>query len=121
MAKHETSIMDKVGVWAFIIGLLLTLIIALIKPAALSSKGIVALISILGLVVGLINVADAEVNLYLLATITLLLSANSLIGVMNFLSITNVFTTFLQGVIIFVAPGAVIVSLRALYDVAKSK
>lgn len=113
--KKNRSVMEKVGVWAYVVGFLIALIVALISPVGLASTWIVVL-AILGFIVGLLNIADSEVHLYLTASVAFIVSAwafMAMIGNWMFLK------TFMQAIIVFTAPGALVVSFKALYHVAK--
>jgi len=101
--------MQKAGSWAFVIGL----IVAVIMGFAGTGTTTLWVLAVLGLIVGLINVTHKESQLYLIATIAFLVSASSLTLIMASLK------PFLENVMVFVAPGAAIVALRALYNIAK--
>lgn len=109
MAKKSSA---KLGVWAFIVGLIIAIIAAFF---GMNNTWVIVL-GILGIIVGLLNITNREVMLYLLASITLMISAGSLNAVVGKVVY---FSVFLGYVIAFVAPGAAIVSLRALYEVAR--
>ncbi len=111
--------LQKVGVMAFIIGLIISLIAGFISTAGLGIWTIVIL-GLLGVIVGLINIADKEVRLFLLASITFMISASSLATILSVFPGGSYFQTIMQTIVVFVAPGAAVVSLRALYDVARA-
>lgn len=113
--KKKKSVLEKVGVWAFVIGFLIALIVALMSPVGLTTSWAVILAA-LGFIVGLLNITDAEVGTYLLASIAFIVSAwafMATIGEWAFLR------TFMHAIIVFTAPGAIVVSFKALYVVAK--
>jgi len=102
--------MQKVGSWAFIIGLIIAIVAGVLgTPGGLT----VWVLAVLGLVVGIINVTHSEAQLYLVASIAFLVSAASLIVILPPLA------KMLTNIIIFVGPSAAVVALRALYDIAK--
>lgn len=113
---------EKIGVWAFYIGLIITLVIAIISPFAGTGFGttFAAILVILGIIVGLLNIQDRETITYLVASITLLLVAASL-GTFAALIpyIGRMISTFMQGLILFVGPGAAIVAIKTFYHVAR--
>ena len=86
------------------------------------------MLGVLGLVVGLMNITEKELSLYLLASLTFLLSANALsvtltrvVGVVPFVSSWITFIDpLLANVTLFVAPGAAVVALKALYVTSKN-
>jgi hypothetical protein len=111
--------MEKIGVWSFIVGLILALIAALVWP----NTGWVALVlGILGILVGLINISDKETTTYLIAAIALIVGAGGLVDIIAKANIAVDFLTSLMYYIIaFVAPGAVVVAIKAIFGVARGK
>jgi hypothetical protein len=115
MEKNEF----KLGVWAFIIGLILAIIFALVSGTNSPSWAIIAL-AILGIIVGLLNVTGREVEKFLVAAIAFLLSFNALGYVFN--KIAEQWTaigTFFNLISVFMAAAAIIVSIKALYNLAR--
>lgn len=102
----------KLGSWAFIIGLVIAVLFGLFGTAGSTTMMVLA---VLGLIVGLLNVTHGEAHMYLIASIAFLLSANSLTMILSSLG------EMMKNIVTFVAPGAAIVALRALYDIAKAK
>lgn len=99
----------KIGSWAFVIGLLVAVIAGLRGTGGTTTW----ILAVLGLIVGMINVGHGESKLFLIAAIAFMVSANSLALIFGLLEQT------LDNIIVFVAPGAAVVALRALYDIAK--
>lgn len=117
MAKKngKKGIMEKVGVWSYVIGFIIALVVAIISPMALTA-GWATVLVILGLIVGLANITDQEVTTYLIAAMAFVISAWALgttMGTWAFLK------TFMSAIIVFTAPGSLVVSFRALYFVAR--
>lgn len=103
---------------AFIVGIIVALVAALLGLNATWAWVLI----ILGLVVGLVNIGDDEVNGYLMAALVFIVSAGTLNSLEFIQAAANgMLSNFLQAVVLFVAPGAAITALRALYEVAKSK
>ena len=114
------KIIEKIGVIALIVGLVIAFIISLFYTE-LSATAIVIL-GILGVIVGLVNVTDEEVMHYLLASLVFVVSASALQDLVGVVPVVGGWAaTFLNSVIVLVAPAAAIVSLRALYEVAREK
>ncbi len=106
------------GSWAFIIGLVISILAGFVTTGLEGSYAIV--LAILGLIVGLLNVRDKEVQLFLIAAIGFMLAASSLANVVAFSATAeNVLRTILSYVVVFVSPAAAIVGLRAIYDISK--
>jgi len=115
MAK--TNMLPTIGAWAFVIGLVLAIIAGFVTAGV--DSNIALGLGVLGLIVGLLNVTDKEVMLYLLASITFLVAAGSLSTVLS--AILGQLGLVLGYIQVFVGPGAAIVALKAFYDIAKSR
>lgn len=119
--SNEPSIMRKIGPWAFIIGLLIAIVSGgLIKPTQL----MIWFLAILGLVVGLLNITESETSHYLLATIAFLVSSSSLTTVITGIPIIgqelgSYIAPIVTNIVIFIAPGAAVVALKALYAISR--
>ena len=120
MAKK--SIWPKVGSWSFIAGIVIAILVGLVSGGDMSS-GTASLLGILGLIVGLLNIADEEVNLFLLAALVFLVSASAITAVTGVLpgTIAGWLTGFFTALVVFTAPAAFVVSLVALYHIAKDQ
>jgi len=106
--------MEKIGNWAFIVGVLLAIIAGFV-----AIPQITLILVVLGVIVGLLNVSAKETEGFLLAAIAL-----GIAGSANLSSIPGVgpaLTALLGNVRVLVAPAIVIVALKALYDTASSK
>ena len=114
---EKKSFLTKIGPWSFIIGLILSAGTAIfIEP----NTGILWVLGTLGLIVGLLNISDREVRTYLIATIAFLVSASSLATILEPIPLIGpAVQPFLTNVVIFIAPGAAIVALKALYMISK--
>lgn len=113
--KNSKKLIEKIGVWAYVVGFIIALLVAIASPTTLTA-GSAALLAILGIIVGLINITDQEVSTYLMAAVAFIISAWALgdtIGAWPFIK------TFMTAIIVFTAPGALVVSFKALYNVAK--
>jgi hypothetical protein len=112
----------KLGAWAFIIGLVLAIIIAvwsgLNKTA--TPPWAVILLAVLGIIVGLLNITGAEVQKFLVAAIAFLLSFSSLGTVLKALVNWTGVDTFFYLLAVFIAPAAAIVAIKALFAIAKN-
>jgi hypothetical protein len=109
------KIWNKIGAYSFVVGLVLALIAAFVTPNS-TNNNIFWFLGIVGLIIGFLNISDKEINLYLISSITWLLiylSFNNIFGNVYFL------TSLITYIVIFVAPGAAIISLKALYNISK--
>ena len=117
MAK-KSRMMDKVGVWSYVVGLLIAIIVGLFATDL--GGWATWLLVILGIIVGILNIGDEEVVAFLVATIAFIVGATALNGALSSFGWTVV-ARFLDAIVMFTAPGAIIVAFKALYHVAKNK
>lgn len=111
--------MDIIGSWVFLIGLILAIIIAVLSATNVPTWAVVVL-AIIGLIVGIANVTDAEAHHFLIAGIAFLLSFQALSGVITELALGWLaVSTFFSLLSIFIAPAIAIVALKVLYDITK--
>lgn len=115
--------LKQIGPWAYIIGVA----IALLAGFAMPENAMVALaLGALGLIVGLLNITDKEVQLFLVASIAFIVGASSLGAVLAglFTAVPLGFSgtalvAALQYMVAFTAPAAAVVGLLALYRLSK--
>ncbi|MGV8176759.1 MAG: hypothetical protein ACP5NX_03100 [Candidatus Bilamarchaeaceae archaeon] len=113
---------EKYGEYAFILGVVIAIVLGVLSAqAAPYSQMLNAALAVLGLIVGLMNIKDKEVNTFLLASLVLLTSA---VAIGNAFVIIPQFQTWVVGFVsaltAFVAPAAVVVALKAVYNLARS-
>ncbi len=104
--------MDKVGKYAFIAGL----IICVLAGFGLEASWVPWVLAVLGLVVGVLNIAEKEVQGFLLAAIGLIMSASA-IAILPFVG--GVLVTILAYLIVFIAPAVLVVALKSLLATAR--
>lgn len=109
---------EKLGSWAFIIGVLVAIIAGLIPDIITADVAALGLV-ILGVIVGLVNVTRKETNTFLLASIALLLASAAGLNILPLLG--NAVVAILQNIAALIAPAAIIVALKAVWDTAKRK
>lgn len=118
--------LKEIGPWAYIAGVLLALVMGFVAPA----DGMWALVlGILGVLVGLLNVTDKEVNMFLLASIAFIVAASSLsdlvvklgaaTGVAEAVTLTGGVSSALNYMVAFTAPAAALIAVLALYKLSK--
>lgn len=117
MKKHM-NVVQKVGSWAFIVGL----IVAIIAGFWPIGTTMTTVLIILGLIVGFLNVTGKETNSFLFASLVLvvmtslggqLLSSIQFVGPM----LQSIFTAMM----LFIIPAALIVALKAIYALAEAE
>ena len=115
LPPHKTT--HFVGAWAYIIGIVVALAASIWRPQGLDYLTI-AVLAVLGIVVGVLNITDEEVVTFLVASLAFIVSASSVRLVLADLLFVE---TFMNAVIIFTAASAFIVSVKAIFQVAKNE
>lgn len=111
--------MRSIGGIAFIIGLVLAALISLFS-AGMAPAWAVYILGLLGLIVGLLNITDKEIQLFLVASIAFLISFSALSGVFTLLALGwDAVGVFFSLMTVFVAPATAIVAIKALYQLTK--
>lgn len=105
---------ERFGGWAFIIGVILAVLLAFLPNPLL-----VVVLILLGLLVGVLNVTAEESTKFLVATIALLVAGAA--GLSALPSVGSIISSILKNIVAFVAPAALIVSLKAVYELAAKK
>ena len=106
----------RVGEWAFLVGLLLAIVLGLF-PQALTATTTTAVLVVLGFIVGLVNIVKREDDNFLIASIALLVAGTAGYGVLP--GIGAYLGAVLTNITAFVAPAAVIVAIREIYQLAR--
>ena len=116
---------EKIGAWSFIIGVILAIIVGLAGKYVgmpITSANVVLVLGLLGIIVGVLNVTDREVGLFLIATIAFLTAVAALENVLKSIPVVgDVLNPVIQCVALFVAPGAAIIAIKALWDISKAR
>ena len=115
-AKRKAASAPKVGEWAFLVGLLLAIVLGLF-PQALAVTTVTAVLVALGIIVGLVNVTSKESHGFLLAAVALLVAGSAGYGILP--GVGNYLGSILTNISTFVAPAAVIVAVKAVYELAR--
>lgn len=107
---------EKIGRWAFLIGILIAVLLGF-TTFAYSSLVLV----ILGLIVGFFNISDKETNSYLIAVVAMLVVGISGLQVFDVLGSTlNAWIqTVLTSFITFVAASGFIVATKSVLQMSK--
>lgn len=114
---------STLGPWAFILGIVIALLAGVFAP---NDTAVVLLLTLLGLVVGLLNVEDKEAGQFLLASVAFIIAASGLQSVFSAFQIYSgldiagaVISSIVSYIIVFAAPAAGIVGLKVLIMVSK--
>jgi hypothetical protein len=105
--------MEKIGTWAFMIGVLIAVVAGLIP--SLPASQVAWVLVILGLVVGFLNIRAREVQEFLVACIAILVVS----GMGGLPPLGRTLGSILTNMISFVAPAALLVALRAVWMLAE--
>ncbi len=109
---------QKIGSWAFIIGVVIAIIAGILGVSVFGdfATWLPLLFVILGIIIGLLNIADKEINHFLVAVIALLVA-----GAVNW-AVIPVVGTWLAGIFsniaTLMAPAAVIVGIKVVWNMA---
>ena len=117
MAKSKAKAIDrqKIGHYAFIAGIVVAILVALIE--GIRGDPATWVLVILGVIVGFVNIKAKEITEFLVAALVLLISFG-----MTALTLASLHTTLgvmWGNVITFVAPAAIVVAIKAVYVLAE--
>ncbi|MCK5042500.1 MAG: hypothetical protein KAJ20_00255 [Candidatus Aenigmarchaeota archaeon] len=111
---------EKVGAFAFFLGIALAVIAGLPGDVPAATAIMAPLIlTIFGFIVGFLNITDDEVKPFLIAAIALMIVAKG--GLEELPYIGAYLVDMLKYILLFVSASALVVSLKAIYDIAKSR
>ena len=108
---------NMLGSWSFLIGVILALIFGLFSQWLGSlTPGIIYLLVVLGIIIGLLNIADEEVNAFLMAGTVLVIV--SVLG-QGVVQTVPVFYMTLQALTTLFVPATIIVALKHVFSLAR--
>ena len=124
---------NKLGAWAFLIGVVLAVIIAMIKFLSISAfaqfnQFFYIILITMGIIIGFINVSPKDINTFLLAgTVLVIVSKFGLEGVIDrlggsLLGITQVgliAQEIFGGLLVLFIPAVIIVALKSVFSITK--
>lgn len=110
--KYELHV---IGHWIFLLGIVLSVVFGLTFH---DNSYVASILVLVGIIVGLLNIKAKETHHFLLATLALMVSAQTLKLVPV---IGEALLNVLEYIVILVAPAAVIVSLLAIRKLASGK
>jgi hypothetical protein len=123
--KHTTSAENEmgkhIGKWAFLVGLLAAVVISVMAGTGVPLWAIL-LLAIDGIIVGVLNVTEDEASEFLIAAIAFMVSfmvfARLFGEVLGGFPVVGVVFTMLN---VFIAPAALIVALKVMFDKARDE
>ena len=107
---------SNMGEYAFLLGVAVAVLASLFAGEWAYTRGVLVL---LGIVVGLLNVNTKEAHNFLVASIALLVSGTAGLRAVTLMNIGPVLASILEHVGDFVAPAAVLIALRVVWNIAK--
>ncbi len=114
------------GPLVYIVGLVIAILAGIVPLGANLVVWVSLLLGLIGIFVGLMNIRDKEILLFLVAAIAFMISASSLASVfstlgeqfgINFLG--QAVAQILANIVILTAPAAAVVAVKALYDISR--
>ena len=116
---------NRVGAWAFLIGVVLALIGGVL--GALSENlnpFLIGLLLILGLIIGFSGVAPNDINKFMMSSVSLVIvSFAGTAGVRNieFLSwqLANIVSSTLGALLVLLVPATIVVAIRSLFSISQ--
>ncbi len=108
------------GQYAFIVGVILAFLAGVVSRAVAAYEGVIILVLvILGLVIGFLNITEKEMTPFLVAAVALVVTGTA----SNSLTVIPAIGTSLEAIVrniaVLVTPAALIVSLKAVYALAR--
>jgi len=101
------------------IGLIIAVVAGFVYTTG--NVNVALVLGVLGIIVGLLNIADKEVQLFLVAAIAFIVSASALGGVFSRIPGLEAYApSVFNYIIVFTAPAAAVASLKALYECSKA-
>ena len=113
MPKSKKQGKNLIGSWAFLIGVILAIILGILGRMNPTMTWVMVVI---GLVVGLLNVAEEEVQPFLLSGIALIIA--SALG-QNVVSVSILFSNVLDALLLIFVPATIIVAIKNVFGLAK--
>jgi uncharacterized membrane protein len=113
-------VMDMIGKWAFVIGVILAIAVGILGTM---NTAVIVILMLLGLVIGFLNVTGKEAAQFLVAGVSIIIAGS--LGTGAFVGMNNVVTTTLVSIFgaisVLVVPAVIIVAIREVFVLAKDK
>ena len=108
---------NMIGAWAFLIGIVLAIVFAFFGAGMWLSW----LFLVIGLIVGLLNIADSETQTFLIASVILVIVGNFGGNVFTSAALGVSFVEqFLKNMLMLFVPATIVVALKSVFSMAKS-
>jgi uncharacterized membrane protein len=106
----------NLGENAFLAGVAIAILIGLFN---VTESWVTVVLVILGIIVGLLNITTKETMPFLTSSIALLVVGSA--GLERLPVVGSLVKSVLTSIVTFVAPAAVIIALKTVFDIAKKK
>ena len=121
---------NTLGAWAFLIGVILAILIGITSSTLIPiptltkySSSIYAILAILGIIVGFMNVTNKDSQTFLIAGAVLVIVSkmgmDSVTGSLIGIGVGNVVTSIFGALLALFVPATIIVALKTVFGIAK--
>jgi hypothetical protein len=117
----------RVGSYAFVIGVVIALVLGLANVSEPTSTMLAGLLVVLGLIVGFLNVTGKETKDYLIVAAVLIITvkfggdAFASIGSVGTYNLGEALKKLVDYIITFTVPAVLVVSVKSIWGIAKSR
>jgi len=111
MSKKKSG--NAIGSWSFLIGVVLAVVFGLFGAL---SQNVIYILMVLGIIVGLLNIADEEATPFMMAGAVLVIVAT--LG-QSVVSSVSLFDGILQALTVLFVPATIIVALKSVFSLAR--
>jgi uncharacterized membrane protein len=114
---------NLVGAWAFLIGVVLALAVGVLSFGTLNPI-ILAILVILGLIVGFVNVSEKDINTFLLGAVSLVIVSfagiESVKGVQFIgIGLGKIVASTLGALLVLLVPATIVVAIKSLFSISQ--
>lgn len=115
---------NLVGAYAFLIGVVLAVLLGLLQKSLLASESNLpyAILVLLGVLVGSLNVGDKDSTTFLLASLALVIVSGfgqSALIYLSTIPILSSLNSILNALLVLFVPATIIVALKTVFSIAK--
>ena len=112
----------KIGEYAYIVSVVIAVLAGLAAPWV-ASQWVIVLLVVLGVIVGFLNVSEKETTPFLIASIALIVASTAAFATIDTVlsPLGTIIDSIVKNIAVFVAPAAIIISVKAIAALASSK
>lgn len=117
---------EKIGGWAFLLGVVIAVLVGFASAPVTEVQSVIAgyvtlALVVLGLIVGLLNIGHKESTEFLIASIAVILLSSARPNLDVIYIVGPYLSNMVVNVAAFVAPAALVVGLKAIYNLASKQ